>query len=246
MFSSAGIAETYFKKAGIDIVVANELLQKRGDFYQKMYPASKMIVGDIKEKKEEFLNSITDDIKFLIATPPCQGLSTLGMNKHLTQMQSDPRNYLVFDILDVIEKYNDYTLLASHSNVRKLCNRDRNLDDEELMRLRDMNGYISLFTNSNFLSLDNKKMNYRKRQKMYIKHLDYLIDKIGFPIDKILIATDDMNFHPSSIYHNAEAFPIESIFRDLYMIISDYYDEYLASNILIDNPKKLINKVKKI
>ena len=146
------------------------------------------------------------------------------------------------DILDVIEKYNDYTLLASHSNVRKLCNRDRNLDDDELMRLRDMKGYISLFTNSNFLSLDNKKMNYRKRQKMYIKHLDYLIDKIGFPIDKILIATDDMNFHPSSIYHNAEAFPIESIFRDLYMIISDYYDEYLASNILIDNPKKLINK----
>ena len=92
MFSSAGIAETYFKKAGIDIIVANELLPKRGDFYQKMYPTSKMIVGDIKEKKEEFLNSITDDIKFLIATPPCQGLSTLGMNKHLTQMQSDPRN----------------------------------------------------------------------------------------------------------------------------------------------------------
>ena len=29
MFASAGIAETYFKKAGIDIVVANELLKKR-------------------------------------------------------------------------------------------------------------------------------------------------------------------------------------------------------------------------
>ena len=114
MFASAGIAETYFKKAGIDIVVANELLQKRGDFYSKMYPETKMIVGDIKEKKEKFLNYITDDVKFLIATPPCQGLSTLGMNKHLTQMQSDPRNYLVFDIMDVIDKKDfDYIMIEN-------------------------------------------------------------------------------------------------------------------------------------
>ena len=104
MFSSAGIAETYFKKAGIDIVVASELLPKRGEFYSKMYPTSKMIVGDIRETKDKFVDSIDDDVEFLIATPPCQGLSTLGMNKHLTQMQSDPRNYLVFDIMDVIDK----------------------------------------------------------------------------------------------------------------------------------------------
>lgn len=114
MFASAGIAETYFEKAGIKIMVANELLPKRGDFYSKMYPDVKMIVGDIKDKKEEFLNSITDDIKFLIATPPCQGLSTLGINKHLTQMQSDSRNYLVFDIMDIIDKKDfDYVMIEN-------------------------------------------------------------------------------------------------------------------------------------
>ena len=114
MFSSAGIAETYFKKAGIDIVVASELLSKRGEFYSTMYPTSKMIVGDIKETKEQFVNSIDEDVKFLIATPPCQGLSTLGMNKQLTQMQSDPRNYLVFDIMDVIDKKDfDYIMIEN-------------------------------------------------------------------------------------------------------------------------------------
>ena len=30
MFSSAGIAETYFKEANINIKVANELIEKRG------------------------------------------------------------------------------------------------------------------------------------------------------------------------------------------------------------------------
>ena len=104
MFSSAGIAETYFKNAGIDIVVASELLPKRGEFYSKMYPTTNMIVGDIKSTKEEYINAINSDVEFLIATPPCQGLSTLGVNKQLDQMQSDPRNYLVFDIMDVIDQ----------------------------------------------------------------------------------------------------------------------------------------------
>ena len=114
MFASAGIAETYFNRAGIEIVVANEMLTKRGEFYSKMYPDTKMIIGDIKEKKEEFLKSIDNDVKFLIATPPCQGLSTLGMNKHLTQMQADPRNYLVFDIMDVIDKKDfDYIMIEN-------------------------------------------------------------------------------------------------------------------------------------
>ena len=123
MFSGGGIAETYFKKAGIEIVVANELIPKRGKFYQEMYPESKMIVGDITDEKikEEFMDSITEDIKFLIATPPCQGVSTLGLNKHLDQMQSDPRNYLVFNIMEVIDKNDfDFILIENVSRILSL------------------------------------------------------------------------------------------------------------------------------
>ncbi|MEE3343210.1 MAG: membrane dipeptidase [Bacilli bacterium] len=149
------------------------------------------------------------------------------------------------DILDVLEKYNDYLLLASHSNVRSICDRDRNLDDEQLYRLRDMNGYISLFTNGNFLTSDNKNKSYKERQDMYLKHLDYLINKIGFSDDKLLVATDDMNFHPDKSYHNLEAFNINSVASDLFKVISKNYDDELANKIMINNPKKLINKVKR-
>ena len=116
MFASAGIAETYFKDAGIDIVVANELIEKRGEFYHYMYPTSKMIVGDInnKEIKQKFLSAITDDIKFLIATPPCQGASTLGINKHMDQMISDERNYLIYSVMEVIDKKDfDYIMIEN-------------------------------------------------------------------------------------------------------------------------------------
>ena len=123
MFSGGGIAETYFEKAGIDIIVANELIPKRGKFYQDMYPNSKMIVGDITDDKikEEFMDSITDDVKFLIATPPCQGISTLGLNKHLDQMQTDSRNYLVFHVFDIIDRFDfDYIMIENVSRILTL------------------------------------------------------------------------------------------------------------------------------
>lgn len=158
---------------------------------------------------------------------------------------SHANNKSFHDILDVVEKYDDYTLLASHSNIKKLCNRDRNLDDDQLIRLRDMNGYISLFTNGNFLTVDNKNMPYWQRQDMYLRHLDYLINKIGISSDKILVATDDMNFHPDVSYHKLEAFPIKDISRELYKLISKNYDEELANKIMIDNPRRIITKVRK-
>ena len=106
MFASAGIGETYFKNAGINIVVANELLAKRGQFYSEMNPDSNMIVGDIRDKeiKNKFLELITDDVKFLIATPPCQGISNLGKNRTLDDKMNDARNYLIFDVIDIIDK----------------------------------------------------------------------------------------------------------------------------------------------
>ena len=116
MFSSGGIAELYFSKAGIDIIVANELIEKRARFYQEMYPATRMVVGDIRDEivKKDFLSHVGEDVKFLIATPPCQGLSTLGINKKISQLQKDFRNYLIFDILDVIDVRDfDYILIEN-------------------------------------------------------------------------------------------------------------------------------------
>lgn len=33
MFSGGGIAETYFEDVGVDVVVANELIKERAEFY---------------------------------------------------------------------------------------------------------------------------------------------------------------------------------------------------------------------
>ena len=152
------------------------------------------------------------------------------------------------DILDVVEKEQQVgqnpIVIASHSNVKALCNKDRNLDDPKLIRLKKIGGYIGLFTNGKFLTSNYKQLNYQEKEQEYIKHLDYIINKIGFDIKKIIVSTDDMNFHPDNIYHNYEAFPINTISKDIYLLITKNFNKEVAANILINNPLSIINKVK--
>lgn len=102
LFANVGIAETYLSDVGINITVANELLPQRAKFYQHLYPECNMICGDITDK--EIFDSVIKEAKktkveFIIATPPCQGMSIAG------QMDpEDPRNYLITYVVDAIKK----------------------------------------------------------------------------------------------------------------------------------------------
>ena len=51
LFSSVGLAETYFKDYDIDVKIANELTDVRAKFHKHLYPDCKMVVGDITEGK---------------------------------------------------------------------------------------------------------------------------------------------------------------------------------------------------
>lgn len=92
LFSSAGIAETYFEKHGISVKVASELLPERVRIYKHLYPSVNMFTGDITNREifSQVISSAKEEkCNFLIATPPCQGMSTAGK-----QLKDDPRNRL--------------------------------------------------------------------------------------------------------------------------------------------------------
>lgn len=123
LFSSAGIGEAFFKDIGLKIVVANELLEDRARLYSKLYSDTSMIVGDILEKQifEKILDQAGDNVDFLIATPPCQGMSIAGKNRDLKAMLGDRRNYLVFKIIDFINiKKPNYILIENVQSVLKI------------------------------------------------------------------------------------------------------------------------------
>lgn len=102
LFANVGIAEAYFKELGIDIVIANELIEKRAQFYADVYPDTSMICGDITddEVRSNIINkAIEAGVNFVIATPPCQGMSMAG-----NRAEFDIRNELIYHAIDVIKR----------------------------------------------------------------------------------------------------------------------------------------------
>lgn len=107
LFSSSGIGEYYLSRAGVDIVVANEIIPKRGELYKKIYPRHSMIIGDIKEVAvfNEIRNiAKSEEVDFMIASPPCQGISVAGKNRKIEDMAQDQRNYLITYVIEMIKQ----------------------------------------------------------------------------------------------------------------------------------------------
>ena len=98
LFANVGIAEAMFSDIGVKVLIANELLEDRARFYSDVYPETHMICGDITDEKirTDIVNeSINKGINFIIATPPCQGMSVAG-----NRDETDPRNQLIYYAID--------------------------------------------------------------------------------------------------------------------------------------------------
>ena len=117
LFSSSGIGEFYLSRAGIDIVVANELIPKRGELYKKIYPKHKMVIGDITNIDvfdEIKYIALMNDVKFMIASPPCQGISVAGKNRKIEEMAKDERNYLITYVIEMIKAVKPYFIIIEN------------------------------------------------------------------------------------------------------------------------------------
>ena len=102
LFANIGVSEAYLKEVGINTVLANELDERRATLYSEIYPETKMVCGDFTKK--EIFNSLVSesnllDIDIIMATPPCQGMSTAGQKK-----VNDERNKLIINTVDLIEE----------------------------------------------------------------------------------------------------------------------------------------------
>ena len=101
LFANVGIAEAYLEEIGIDVILANEIDEKRAKFYNHVYPKTEMIIGDISKLEiREILieKGKKENIDLIIATPPCQGMSLAGKLDPL-----DVRNGLIRFAVDIIK-----------------------------------------------------------------------------------------------------------------------------------------------
>ena len=112
LFANVGIAETFLKDVGVDVVVANELLEERANFYRHLYPSCDMVQGDIKDSSvydSVISKSKEKNVEFIIATPPCQGMSYAGHKD-----PNDIRNALITYVFDAINDLNPKYVLIEN------------------------------------------------------------------------------------------------------------------------------------
>ena len=117
LFASAGIAEMNLKKCGIDMILANELIDIRAKTHVFWHQNCEVICGDITS--DNIKNNIIEKAKkskvdFILATPPCQGVSLVGKNKTNDDMLNDPRNFLIFHAFEVIDQLNPKVIVIEN------------------------------------------------------------------------------------------------------------------------------------
>ena len=118
LFANVGIAEAYLDSIGVDMKVANEFIPQRAHFYQDVYTKTHMICGDIKDdniRTQIVEEAIERNVNFVMATPPCQGMSMAG-----NRFEFDIRNELIYYAVDVIKRVNpEYALIENVPTILK-------------------------------------------------------------------------------------------------------------------------------
>ncbi|MGD9569987.1 MAG: dipeptidase [Sedimentibacter sp.] len=83
-----------------------------------------------------------------------------------------------------VYKTSQKPFIASHSNVRTLCNTPRNLTDDQIKAIGERDGLIGINSFNEFIHEDPSKRNL----DYLIKHMEYIINLIG--IDKVSVGFD--------------------------------------------------------
>lgn len=97
LFTGAGGMDVGFESAGVQVLIANELMKEASETYKENHPNTKIINADINTVIDTFSQYNGADLVF--GGPPCQGFSVAGkMNPN------DQRSKLIFSYLDVVEK----------------------------------------------------------------------------------------------------------------------------------------------
>ena len=96
LFSGAGGMDLGFKKAGFNIVIANEYDKEICPTYRLNHPETNLIEGDIRSLTEDLF---PNDICGIIGGPPCQSWSEAGSLKGI----DDPRGQLFYEYIRILK-----------------------------------------------------------------------------------------------------------------------------------------------
>ena len=104
-----------------------------------------------------------------------------------------------YDVLD----YTNKNIIASHSNAYALSDHRRNLNDDQLKRIREVGGYVGAVSARNFVSKDPNLQNVKGMADQII----YLAEHVG--IEHVMLGLDIMDYLGDYEGHNSNLDDLE-------------------------------------
>ena len=189
LFANVGIAETYFKNTDLEVVLANELLPERVRFYQHLYN-SEIIGGDITDKViyDTIIKRAKElKVNFILATPPCQGMSVAGHMK-----EDDPRNTLIIKAMNAFKDLKPEAMLIE--NVPQMFSTNIIVDNvsvnikDYIQNICNKNNYVvnfDVFDAANYGTAQHRKRSFTRINKVEYKWENPIKQNIITVKDKI-------------------------------------------------------------
>lgn len=145
----------------------------------------------------------------------------------------------------------DFFVMASHSNARSICTRERNLEDDQLLAIKELNGLVGVFSNRNFIVPESlkEKVNQQEKEQYYLEHINHIVDLIG--IDHVVLATDDMDFckEADAEYGEVQIYSYDNIAKNVQSTLEQRYSIEDTYQIMYGNMKQrydmINNKIRK-
>lgn len=164
------------------------------------------------------------------------------VEKQITIDLSHANEKTFWDIITVVQGLKKYNpkIIASHSNCKELCNIPRNLKDEQILAIKEVNGIIGLVSIKNFCkNTNNLNDNFEEE---YIKHINYIKDILG-GITNIGIATDDMSYYEiqPEYYKNINVYNLKKVANGMQeMLQKNGYTKEETEKILYKNAERIL------
>lgn len=163
----------------------------------------------------------------------------LGISIDLSHANTKSYN----EIIDYIKstKKKAY-VMASHSNCRGLFDHPRNLSDEEILKLKEVDGILGVVSYRLFLDHSNTS----SIREEYIKHITHAVSLLGS--SHVCVSSDNMDFlvDEDPFYADMPVYNYQVIGRSLFDDLNKVFSIEECNNILYNNFKlrydKLINK----
>lgn len=114
LFSSSGIGDLGLRSNDIKTVIGCEIRPERMKLFSQNFPEAKCFCGDIWDCKSDIIKyyekNFTEPPFIILATPPCQGMSSNGMGTMLKNFRNgdrpkfDERNRLIIPAIEIIKR----------------------------------------------------------------------------------------------------------------------------------------------